>query len=149
MPCPPYVLVTAARNEEAFIAHTIDSVISQTVQPVQWVIVSDASTDQTDQIVVRYAREHPFIRLLRLTKDHPRNFGAQVDAIRAGVALLQSSTYEFIGNLDADVSFGPTYFGDLLLLFRDNPKLGLAGGTVQELDGSTRKAPRGERLRAV
>lgn len=145
----PYVLVTAARNEEAYIQRTVESVISQTARPVQWVIVSDASTDQTDQIVERYAREHRFIRLLRLTKDHPRNFGAQVDAIRAGIVLLQPVTYDFLGNLDADVSFGPTYFSDLLQIFSDNPKLGLAGGLVQELDGTTRKACRGERLRAV
>jgi len=146
---PAYVLVTAARNEEQFIAQTIESVVAQTVQPLQWVIISDASTDQTDRIVQRYADQYPFIRLLRLTKDHPRNFGAQVDAIRAGVGLLRSCSYDFIGNLDADVSFEPDYFGALLQRFEGRPSLGLAGGTVRELDGSIREACRGERLQAV
>ena len=36
-----YVLVTAARNEEALIEQTIQSVIAETVLPRKWVIVSD------------------------------------------------------------------------------------------------------------
>jgi glycosyltransferase involved in cell wall biosynthesis len=149
MPSSAYVVVTAARNEERYIAGAIDSVVSQTVRPIRWVIVSDASTDRTDSIIESYAREYPFIRLLRLTKDHPRNFGAQVEAITAGVASLQSVAYDFIGNLDADVTFGPAYFEDLLRHFGECPKLGLAGGTVRELDGSIREACRGERLGSV
>src|SRR5664279_3741545 len=43
-----YVLVTAARNEEAYIENTIKSIISQTVKPEKWVIVSDGSTDRTN-----------------------------------------------------------------------------------------------------
>src|SRR5271166_5302750 len=40
---PPYVLITPARNEEAFIEKTIESVIHQTVLPTKWVIVDDGS----------------------------------------------------------------------------------------------------------
>ena len=46
-----YVLVTPARNEEDFIELTIQSVVRQTVRPVKWAIVSDGSTDRTDEIV--------------------------------------------------------------------------------------------------
>ena len=38
---PKYVLITPARNEEAFIEKTIQSVVSQTILPAKWVIVSD------------------------------------------------------------------------------------------------------------
>ena len=50
-----YVLVTAAHNEEALIENTIRAVVSQTVLPKKWVIVSDASVDGTDRIVQAYA----------------------------------------------------------------------------------------------
>jgi Glycosyltransferases involved in cell wall biogenesis len=50
-----YVLITSARNEEAFIAKTLDSVVSQTVLPERWVIVDDGSTDHTAEVVERYA----------------------------------------------------------------------------------------------
>src|SRR3974390_2336269 len=91
--CPSsnrYVLVTAARNEEKYIEQTLRSVTSQTVKPVKWVIMSDGSTDRTDEIVSEYAKDYPFVHLSRITEDHPRNFAAQVLAINAGCALLQS-----------------------------------------------------------
>lgn len=46
-----YVLVTPARNEEAFIEQVIQSVLAQSVLPLKWAIVSDGSTDRTDEIV--------------------------------------------------------------------------------------------------
>ena len=49
-----YVLITPARNEAAFIEGTIKSVVAQTILPVKWVIVSDGSTDGTDEIVKKY-----------------------------------------------------------------------------------------------
>jgi glycosyltransferase involved in cell wall biosynthesis len=127
-----YVLITAAYNEEEFIALTIESVISQIVLPTRWVIVSDASTDRTDEIVESYCFKYPFIRLLRITEDHPRNFAAQVNAIMAGYAALQDMDYSFIGNLDSDISFGPTYFRELLERFDFDPQLGLGGGCVKD-----------------
>ena len=59
-----YVLITPARNEAAFIEQTIKSVLAQTVHPVRWVIVSDGSTDGTDEIVGRYATSRIFARKL-------------------------------------------------------------------------------------
>jgi len=58
---PKYVLVTPARNEAAFIEQTIRSVVAQTVLPVKWVIVSDGSTDGTDEVVRKLADKHDWI----------------------------------------------------------------------------------------
>lgn len=127
-----YVLVTAAYNEGALIENTIRSVISQHCRPAKWVIVSDASTDDTDAIVTRYAEEYQFIRLYRLTLDHPRNFAAQALAINAGIVQVVQEECEFIGNLDADITFAPSYFAQLLQKFQEDPRLGLAGGLVHE-----------------
>lgn len=48
-----YVLVTAARNERKHLERLIQSAAAQTVRPLLWVIVSDASTDGTDEIVTK------------------------------------------------------------------------------------------------
>ena len=61
-----YVLITPARNEEAYIEKTIRSVISQTVLPKKWVIVSDGSTDQTDDIVKKYVSKNTWMELVRM-----------------------------------------------------------------------------------
>lgn len=59
-------LITPARNEAQFVELTIQSVIAQSVRPVRWVIVSDGSTDGTDEIVTKYAAENLWIELVRM-----------------------------------------------------------------------------------
>lgn len=127
-----YVLVTAARNEEAYIERTLQSVIAQTVPPQKWVIVSDGSTDHTDEIVTRYQADHDFIQLLRRETDANRNFASKVYAIRAGVDWLNNIEYDFLGNLDADISFEANYYERVLAEFQQNPELGIAGGLLFE-----------------
>src|SRR5258708_150330 len=111
---PSYVLMTAAHNEEAFIEKTITSVLSQTVLPKRWAIVSDGSTDKTDQIVESYAKQHEFIRFVKLTRPAGRNFGSKGIALERGCKLLEGLSYEFTGNLDADIALEPSYFETLI-----------------------------------
>ncbi len=127
-----YVLVTPARNEEAYIEKTISSVISQTIQPRKWIIVSDGSTDRTEEIVKGYASRHAFIELVTVASSSNRNFASKVGAFNRGYSLLKDDDYEFIGNLDADVSFSSDYFESILEEFSRNPALGIAGGWIWE-----------------
>lgn len=127
-----YVLITPARNEEAFIEKTIQAVISQTVLPRKWVIVSDGSTDRTDAIAQKYLAHYAFIELVRIERNGARNFAAKAQAFNVGGERLGSAEYEFIGNLDADVSFASDYYESILKKFQCNPKLGIAGGLVYD-----------------
>ena len=122
-----YVLITPARNEEAYIEKTLGSVVSQTVMPEQWVIFDDASTDSTAQLVENYIRDYPWIELVRRTQRSERSFSRKVDAFNAGLQRLGSREFEVIGNLDADLSFDPEYLEFLMDKFAEDPKLGVAG----------------------
>lgn len=144
-----YVLVTAAYNEEGYIARTIQSVVAQTLPPERWAIVSDGSTDRTDEIVRSHATRHPFIQLIQVREKHARNFAAQVHAINLGCSHLQGLDYQFIGNVDADISFEPTYYSRLLAKFDQDPRLGLAGGLVCEEAGGEFKSRRTNSVRSV
>ncbi|NLD46976.1 MAG: glycosyltransferase [Clostridiaceae bacterium] len=127
-----YVLITPAKNEGKYISHTLRSVVSQTILPLVWFIVSDNSTDNTDEIVKEYERQYSFIKLIRNTSDNKRNFGSQVRAFLKGYNELVNVTYDFIGNLDADVSFDKDYYQRILCQFNIDKKLGLAGGFIFE-----------------
>lgn len=138
-----YVLLTAAFNEEAYIEETIRSVLAQLVLPSIWVIVSDGSTDHTDEIVQRYGMSYSFIRLVRREKDQNRRFASKVFALRAGLQMLRLEAAQFIGHLDADISLDPSYFRDLLKKFDEDPTLGIAGGWCVEKVGSKFRLSRG------
>jgi biofilm PGA synthesis N-glycosyltransferase PgaC len=127
-----YVLITSARNEEAFIGKTLDSVVGQTVLPECWVIVDDGSTDDTAEIVERYAARYPWIELVRLPQRQNRNFAAKVHAFNAGFERVHSLEFEAIGNLDADISFGPDQFEFLLQKLIEDPSLGVTGTAYNE-----------------
>jgi hypothetical protein len=122
-----YVLVTPARNEGELIERTLQSVVTQTKPPIRWVIVSDGSTDGTDEIVQKYARLFPWIELLRVTGSESRSFAGKVRAFDTGYQTLRQVPYDIVGNLDADVSFDEEYFGFLLEKFSKMPDLGVAG----------------------
>jgi biofilm PGA synthesis N-glycosyltransferase PgaC len=136
----PYVLFTAARNEEAHIEKTLRSVITQTVLPVKWVIVSDGSVDRTDEIVNQYAATHNFILLIRRSADQKRNYGSKAKALKIAYEQFANLEFDFVGNLDADVSFDPKYYEGVLSKFNANERLGVAGGIRFDLvDGRFRK----------
>jgi len=122
-----YALITPARNEERFIEGTIQSVISQSVLPRRWVIVSDGSTDRTDEIVSRYLPKHPWMALVRRPEHAERHFGAKVRSFNSGYEKLASDDYDIIGNLDADITFEKDYFEFLLGKFAEDSRLGVAG----------------------
>lgn len=132
---PTYVIVTPAHNEEAFIGLTLASMIAQTIQPLRWVIVNDGSTDRTAEIVAGYAARYPFIELVDVTRGGDRNFGNKVRAFDRGLARCGDCARDFVGNIDADISFEPDYFEKILATFATNPQLGIAGGSVASKNG--------------
>jgi glycosyltransferase involved in cell wall biosynthesis len=122
-----YVLISPARNEEAHIEKTIQSVITQTILPQKWVIVSDGSTDRTDEIVKSYAKGRDWIDFIQMPDHSERNFAAKVQSFNCGYERVKSLSYDVIGSLDADISFEEDYFEYLLDKFERMPELGVAG----------------------
>ena len=129
---PSYVLVTPARNEEAFIRKTIESMIHQTVLPLKWVIVDDGSTDKTPDIIKSYLATYPWIDLIELPQRRDRSFAAKVGAFNAGYEIVKSLRYDIIGNLDGDISFDSDHFEFLTRKFSNDPTLGVAGTIFRE-----------------
>jgi biofilm PGA synthesis N-glycosyltransferase PgaC len=127
-----YVLITPARNEAGFIELTLKSVVAQTMRPLRWVIVSDGSSDGTDEIVNRYAAEHSWIELVRIPQREERNFAGKVHAFNAGYARLHGVQYDVIASMDGDISFDENYFTFLLQKLAEDPKLGLVGTPFRE-----------------
>ena len=132
-----YVVITPARNEAQFIELTLRSVTNQTVLPRKWVIVSDGSTDGTDEIVMKYMARHPWIELVRMPERAERHFAGKVHAFNAGYAKVRDTENDIIVSLDADITFEDDYFAFLLEKLSADGALGLVGTPFRELSGET------------
>ena len=125
-----YCVITPTRDDEKFIAATIDAVVQQTILPVEWIIVDDGSKDRTGQIIDEYAKKYEWIRPIHREDRGYRSTGGGVEAFVDAYHLLKCSNWEFLVNLDGDLSFAPDYFEKCFANFRQMPRLGIAGGTI-------------------
>lgn len=105
---------------------------SQTYPPLKWIIVDDGSTDSTPSIVERYADRFPWIELVRREPRKERNFAGKVSAFNEGLKRVDGLPYDLIGNLDADISFGPDHFEVLVKKFAGDPTLGVVGAAYTQ-----------------
>ena len=144
-----FVLISPVRNEEKYIKEAIESVISQTVLPIKWVIVNDGSTDGTNDVVKRYQKDHDFIDLIGIEHQEQRSLVSRVKAVHVGMRHVENLDFEFLGILDADITLPNNYYETILDKFHKDPKLGIAGGLVlDEYDGKIHN-PRASNLNHV
>ena len=92
-------IVTPSFNSSKFISRTISSVRTQSISDWEMIIVDDCSTDDTVEIVRRFNKEDPRIKLIELTT----NSGA---AVARNVAI-QASQGRYIAFLDSDDLWKP------------------------------------------
>jgi glycosyltransferase involved in cell wall biosynthesis len=123
-----YYIVIPAYNEEAFIALTLQSLVSQTVLPKKVVVVNDNSTDKTAEIVLAFAKDNQFITLVNKTSEAIHLPGSKViQAFHKGFETLDDN-YDVIVKLDGDLIIPNNYFETILNIFKNDPTVGMAGG---------------------
>jgi glycosyltransferase involved in cell wall biosynthesis len=102
-----------AYNVEAFVHHAIESVLGQTYSNYQLIVINDASTDRTGEVIHRY-QHHPQIKIYH----NPTNLGVGGNWNK-GVSLCHG---EFIVRLDADDFYEPEYLQKVISLFEQYPE---------------------------
>jgi poly-beta-1,6-N-acetyl-D-glucosamine synthase len=136
-----YAVVTPARNEEDNLQRLGAAMVAQTHRPVLWRIVDDGSIDGTAGVLAALSAEHPWIdHLERPAADREesladgRRKARDLDAFLLGAAPLRDEV-DVIVKVDADISFAPDYFEELIGRFAADDKLGIASGTCYEQEG--------------
>ncbi len=114
-------VLVPAHNEELSIIRCLDSIRKSTYRKLQILVVDDASTDRTGQLVRWYIAAHPYrnIELLRL----PKNLGK---AAALNYALSHATRGEFTMTLDADSILGKEAVANAMAYFRDPTVVGVA-----------------------
>lgn len=134
---PDYVIISPVRDEGQWIARTIESVAAQTILPSEYILVDDASNDQTPQVIQHYTEIYSWVRLIALPPRPPMS-GAEavVRAFNIGYEQRNTLQPDFLVKLDGDLEFGTDFFAECFKAFEDDPKLGITGGVIRTLHGN-------------
>ena len=137
-----YIVVTPCRNEEKNLPNLVQSITAQTIRPALWVIVDDGSTDRTPEIIKEAVKRHEWIKNIRLDSSK-RDLGLHLASImRKGFDFAieycdkNGIDYEYLGNVDGDLTLERTFFENLIKEFENDLELGIASGGTNHIIGN-------------
>lgn len=96
MPGPAISVIIATYNRSRALAHAIDSVLAQTFTDWELIVVGDACTDDTAEVVARYTDADPRIRFTNLE----RRWGEQSGPNNVGRALARAPLIAYLSHDD-------------------------------------------------
>lgn len=122
MTTPRFSVVMPVFNEEAVIERALRSVLNQSYADLELIVVDDASTDGSAEVVTRLMTLDPRIRLLR-TECNSR---ASTSPWECRNDALRQARGDLIAYLDADNEWRPLYLERMLAVFDADPDVVLA-----------------------
>jgi len=140
------LVISPVHNEARHIERVARAVAAQRRAPDAWIVVDDASTDDTLRRLRALEREIDFLTVLCAPAAPPSRDGlAQAAEIRAfdhGLRSLDWRAFTHVAKLDGDVELPPDWYETLLARFAADPALGIACGQLAEVfDGAARTIP--------
>ena len=131
------LIITPACDEEKHLPALIDSVLSQSYLPIEWIIVDDGSKDNTSNVIQHATMRHNWIKYLRKEKSNVRAPGKNVmEAFYFGFNNRDTVMYDIVVKLDADLVLPENYLEVIMRNFKKKPQIGICGGVCVVQNGS-------------
>ena len=131
---PRVSVLMSVYNGEAFVAEAVESILTQTFQDFEFLIVDDGSTDRSARILADYAGHDPRIRVLS-----QQNRGL-IASLNRGLNEAQGV---YIARMDADDVALPERLALQVTFLDANPSVAALGGAIELID------ERGQSIRIV
>lgn len=125
-PAPPISVLMTAYNAADFILEAIDSILSQTEQDFEFLIIDDASTDRTWQIIQDSAEKDQRIAAFK----NDQNLGIAANRNR----LLARARGRYVAWQDADDVSLPERLARQRAFLDANPAIAIVGGQLRFID---------------
>jgi hypothetical protein len=128
---PRVSAVVPVLNGEAHIAEAIESLLAQTLDELEVIVVDDGSTDGTPEIVAALAREDERVRVF----SNERNTGLAA-ATNQG---WRAARADYVARLDADDVALPARLARQVAFLDANPQVAAVGGAAITIDRAGRR----------
>jgi len=122
---PLVTVLMSVYNGEEFLSESIESVLGQTFQNIEFLIIDDGSTDGSAEIINKYSNNDSRIVFIK------KNNTGLTDSLNIG---LRHASGEWIARLDADDIALPNRLQDQLNFVVANKDVSLLGGRCVEID---------------
>jgi glycosyltransferase involved in cell wall biosynthesis len=122
-------VVIPAYNQAAYLAHTIESVLSQTYPHFEIIVVDDGSTDDTRAVTERFGRFVRYIRQENQGLAGARNTG------------IQNARSQLICLLDSDDEWLPQYLEKMVRMATEDPGAAVYYCCAQSMDKDRKTLP--------
>ena len=142
-PTPRVSVVMPVFNGATYLVEALESVLAQSLEELELVVVDDGSQDASGAIIKRFARTDPRVRLLT----HERNLGISA-ALNHGCRLARSP---YIARLDSDDIALPGRLSRQAGFLDAHPSVACVGGAIIFIDArggrlSTQRFPTASRV---
>ncbi len=111
-----YAIIIPARNEEAGIVKTLESVLNQELQPEKIIVVNDNSTDRTEAVLKDFSLRHPLVEYLNYPDQGEYKLGGKIiKMFKFAIDYYKSQNIvcDYIVKMDADIEFDQQFFSQL------------------------------------
>ena len=119
---PIVSVIMAARDSDPWLADSLKSILEQTLECFEFLIVDDASNDQTATIIKEFQSRDPRIKVF--TNDSPKGLPANLNF------LIKEARGDYIARMDADDISHPERLEVQLAFMKKNKDIGLCFSEV-------------------
>lgn len=121
---PTVSVIMATRNDARYLSSSVESILEQDFTDFEFIIIDDASTDETPRILDQYTDP----RIVRLRNETNKKLPA---SLNMGLAIAQG---EFIARMDGDDISSPCRLRKQVEFMRENTDIGVLGTSYTWID---------------
>ena len=123
---PKVSVIMAVYNREQYIRQAVESILEQTFQDFECLLVNDASTDKTAEVLDAFSQQNPRVKVLT----NSQNLGPAKSRNKA----IEVAKGEYLAIMDSDDVSLPTRLEKQVEFLDRNTEIGLLGSSWYAID---------------